>query len=195
MDRSWTEFGSEDKSVMEVVRALYGLKTSGASWRAMLAQSLSDIGFVSTKADPDVYLRPATKPCGFEYYEMMLVYVDGILHLSHDISPTETALNAAYRLKEGSIGEPDRYLGANINKYMVDGTPHFGKTCEDYVELSIKNVELMLINDGDNKGLSMYGKKASYRPFPPTYRPECDVSPELGAKLANRYLQPNEGSQ
>ena len=47
---------------MIVVRALYGLKTSGASWRAMFSQTLKDMGFESTKADPDVYIRPATKP-------------------------------------------------------------------------------------------------------------------------------------
>jgi hypothetical protein len=42
--------------VCVVVRALYGLKSAGASWRATLAQALRDIGFVSTIADPDVWI-------------------------------------------------------------------------------------------------------------------------------------------
>ena len=38
---------------MVAVRALYELKSSGTSWwRAMLAQSLTDIGDASTYADP-----------------------------------------------------------------------------------------------------------------------------------------------
>jgi hypothetical protein len=48
------EFGSDSGcGVMVVVRALCGLKSSGASWSAMLAQSLTDIGCKSTYADPD----------------------------------------------------------------------------------------------------------------------------------------------
>ena len=57
---------------MIVVRALYGLKSSGASWRAILAQSLTDIGYTrSTRVGPDVWILPAFKPDGFEYYEMV----------------------------------------------------------------------------------------------------------------------------
>ena len=92
---------------MKIVKALYGLKTSGASWRAMLSQSLRDMNFTPTKADPDVHIRPATKPCGFEYYELILVYVDDILHMSHDITQVERVLRASYILKEGSTGEPE----------------------------------------------------------------------------------------
>jgi hypothetical protein len=39
-----------------VVRAMYGLKSAGASWRVTLAQALRDIGFISTIADPDVWI-------------------------------------------------------------------------------------------------------------------------------------------
>jgi hypothetical protein len=63
---------------------LYGLKSAGASWRATLAQALHDIGFVSTIADPDVWIRPAACNDGYEYYEMLLVYVDDVLAISHD---------------------------------------------------------------------------------------------------------------
>ena len=46
---------------MLVVRALYGLKSSGASWRQIFAQTLRDLGYVSSKADPDVWLKTETK--------------------------------------------------------------------------------------------------------------------------------------
>jgi hypothetical protein len=44
-----------------VVRALYGLKTSGAAWRAHFTADLRDMGFSSTLADPDVWYHSATK--------------------------------------------------------------------------------------------------------------------------------------
>ncbi len=40
---------------MVVVTALYGLKSSGAAWRKSLAETLKEMGFEPTLADPDVY--------------------------------------------------------------------------------------------------------------------------------------------
>ena len=73
---------------MIIVRALYGLKSSGAAFRSFLAEQLYDIGYTPSKADPDVWLRPAVKPDGFEYYEMILCYVDDVLSISHDAMKT-----------------------------------------------------------------------------------------------------------
>jgi hypothetical protein len=60
MEKIWfeggLECGSDKGKVCVGVRALYGLKSAGASWHAMLAQELCDIGFVSTIADPDVWI-------------------------------------------------------------------------------------------------------------------------------------------
>jgi hypothetical protein len=50
------ECGSDKGNVCVVVRALYGLKSAGASWHVTLAQALHDIGFVSTIVDPDVWI-------------------------------------------------------------------------------------------------------------------------------------------
>ena len=47
---------------MLVVRALYSLKSSGAAWRQMLAETLRDLGYVSSKADPDVWLKVGGPP-------------------------------------------------------------------------------------------------------------------------------------
>ena len=49
-------------------KALYGLKSSGATFWAHLADTLYDISFISTKADPDVWICLAVKPDGAEYY-------------------------------------------------------------------------------------------------------------------------------
>ncbi len=61
------EFGPEDEgSVLIIERALYGLKSSGAAWRAMLAQTMHDLGYKSCLADPDVWISPQSKPDGSE---------------------------------------------------------------------------------------------------------------------------------
>jgi hypothetical protein len=47
--------------------ALYGLKSSGAAFRSKLAGVLHDMNYRLSLADPDVWMRPATKPNGFKY--------------------------------------------------------------------------------------------------------------------------------
>jgi len=96
------EFGGElqGKSVL-IVRALYGLKSSGAAWRAHLANTLHQLGYNSCLAYPDVWFRPAKKQDGFKYYEYVLVYVDDLLVLSHQGEKTMKALQDFHRLKDG----------------------------------------------------------------------------------------------
>ena len=48
------EFQSEKGCIMIIKKALYGLKSSRAAWRALLASTLCDMGLTSSKADPDV---------------------------------------------------------------------------------------------------------------------------------------------
>ena len=86
------EFGSEEGSIMIIRKALYGLKSSGAAFRAHLAETLYDLSYLPSKADPDVWIRPAIKENGFEYYEMTLVYVDDIMCISHDPRATMMAI-------------------------------------------------------------------------------------------------------
>ena len=57
---------------MIVKMALYGLKSSGAAFRAKLVGVLHDLSYLPLKADPDVRIRPVVRPYGSEYYEMAL---------------------------------------------------------------------------------------------------------------------------
>ena len=61
---------------------LYGLKSSGAAFREFFAEQLDKMGFKSSIADPDVWIRPTTKAYGENYYEFILVYVDNLLAVS-----------------------------------------------------------------------------------------------------------------
>ena len=101
--RAGPEFGSEQGSLMLIVRALYGLKSSGAAFRSLLAETLHDLDYKPTKADPDVWIRPAVKPDGFEYYEYVLCYVDDVLAISGDAMATMKGIQAVFKLKDDKI--------------------------------------------------------------------------------------------
>jgi Reverse transcriptase (RNA-dependent DNA polymerase) len=79
------EFGAEEEGKLMISqRALYGLKSSGAAYRAHFAAALTEIGFTSCKADPDVWMQLAQKSNGFKYYEYILTYVDDCLVVSQN---------------------------------------------------------------------------------------------------------------
>ncbi len=65
----------------EIVRALYGLKSSGAAYygEEHLANCLTHLGFQTCLADNDVWIKAQTKLDGTECYAYILVYVDDIL--------------------------------------------------------------------------------------------------------------------
>lgn len=67
--RAGPKFGDDEGKIFIVRKALYGLKSSGAAFRAFWAETLDDIGFKLSIADPDIWLRPAVKPDGEKYYE------------------------------------------------------------------------------------------------------------------------------
>ena len=63
----------------------YGLKSNGAFSRAFLAERLDEMGFKSSIADPDVWIRPATKIDDEQYYDFILLYVDDMFAISQDL--------------------------------------------------------------------------------------------------------------
>ena len=69
----------------KLVRALYGLKSSGTAWRAMFSNFLTEtLGFKPTRIDPDVYYRKNYRTDGTPYYKYLLVYIDDVLAISLD---------------------------------------------------------------------------------------------------------------
>ena len=62
-----TEFGITEGKVLIIKQSLYGLKSSGDAFSAFLSEKLYDIGFKNRIAEPDVWIRTATKPTGEKY--------------------------------------------------------------------------------------------------------------------------------
>ena len=118
-EKLWVEagpkFGDDQGSVIIIRRALYGLRSSGAAWRKMLMQVMLDLGYTNTLADQDVWRRAATTKDGFEYYELVLIYINDILCVSHKPKETMDSLAGLYDLKD-TVKPPERYLGANIGR-------------------------------------------------------------------------------
>ncbi len=180
------EFGVSRKGqIVLIVKALYGLKSSGAAWRSHFAEVLHDLGYQSSLADPDVWYRAETKPDGFEYYAYVLVYVDDILVISHNPTSTMQALSKLFHLKDG-FAAPVRYLDATIKKWRLlgdDAPKHWGHSSEEYVKQAITNVEMELLKDGRR----LCGRYST--PMSSNYRPELDYTPFLDDKAANYYME------
>lgn len=182
------EFGSRQGMVVKVVRALYGLKSSGASWRYMFNSTILDMGFESTVADPDVYRRANAKPDGFKYYEYILVYVDDVLILSHDTNVHLKQIQACYDLNPDSIGPPTRYLGADVKRLVrpkdSSGREYWALSAATYVKNAVQNVKILL--EAEGRGL----KSTAKTPFSNSaYRPELDTTDECDDDGASRYAQ------
>ncbi len=96
------EFGpNHEGQTVIIVRAMYGLKSSGAASQAQLSSTLYSMDFEPTMTDPDVWTRAASRPDGFEYYEHILVDVDDLLDVSHDPSVIMiTSMNSQYYTNE-----------------------------------------------------------------------------------------------
>jgi hypothetical protein len=167
------EFGSDAGSIMIIRKALYGLKTSGAAFRAHLAETLFELNYTPTKGDPDVWIRPGIKSDGFEYYEMILVYVDDVLCVSHDPEATMKGIQGTFKLKDDKIEKPTMYLGAQISQKVIGGVECWTMTSEQYIKAAIANVEAKL----DKTGQRLPTRCTT--PLQSGYRPELDVSAEL----------------
>ncbi len=171
------ETGEDQGKVLIVTRALYGLKSSGAAWRADLAASLRDMKFISSQADPDVWIRSAGT-----HYDMVLVYVDDILVFAKDPRTTMNELGKLYELKPESVHKPDIHLGANIGKVQLpNGKVEWSMGSKTYVKNAIRVVEALIMEDDPGAKL----KSTTRNPFPSGYKPELDVTPELNDELGS----------
>jgi hypothetical protein len=172
------EFGPDRGRKALIVRALYGLRSTGASFRNHLADCMRSLGFTSCLADQDVWYKAMTQPYdGYEYYAYVLLYVDDVLAIHHDGEQALLEINYYFKMKKGSIRDPDRiqlpngvwtWSASPSNKYIQDAV----RQSKEYLE---KNYD----------GRTM-PKKASV-PFPKEYHPEMDSSEELGPDQASYY--------
>jgi len=105
------EFRGLDGTTLITQKALYGLESSGAAFLSFLAETLDHIGFRSSIAVPDVWMRAAAKPDGEAYYEYILCYVDDILCISHDAERPMKQIGNTMKFKGNKVKQLDnRYV-------------------------------------------------------------------------------------
>ncbi|CAJ1929451.1 unnamed protein product [Cylindrotheca closterium] len=131
------EFGDKEGKVFIVRRALYGLKESSAAFRSHLAETLEELGFWSSTADPDVWMRAAVKPDGEKYYEYILCYDDDILCMSMKAKEVMKGIGRVFKFKKGKIEPPESYLGASLRKKYLDGVDMWTMSSYDYVVVAV----------------------------------------------------------
>ena len=178
------EFGSNQGKIMIITRALYGLKSSGAAFRALLSEVLWDMSYRPSRADPDVYMRPAVKDNVFKYWEYVLVYVDDVLCISDKPELTMAGIQRKFKLKDDKIEEPSMYLGASLSRMInAENKSCWAMSSDEYCQAAVKNVEDVLAKDN----LRLPSK--CYTPIANGYRPELDVSCELKSDGVQYYQE------
>jgi Reverse transcriptase (RNA-dependent DNA polymerase) len=157
------EFGELEGHTFIIFKALYGLRTSGASWHQRFSDTLRDLGYKPCKADNDVWI----KDCG-SHYEYICVYVDDIMHMSKNPQELFDALKDIYNYNLAGVGEPSYHLGGNFFRDS-DGTLAWG--AQSYVKKMLLTYEKLF---GQNP-------KEFSAPMEEGDHPELDLTPELDA--------------
>jgi Reverse transcriptase (RNA-dependent DNA polymerase) len=96
-----------------IVKALYGLKSSGARWWEVLADVLCQMGFTPSKADNDIWMRRVGG-----LYEHVVAYVDNLGIASSDPYAIIKQLEGSYGFQLKGTGPTSFHLGCD---YYQDG--------------------------------------------------------------------------
>ena len=167
------EFGLENVGKVALIqRALYGGKSAGRDFRNHLREFMANLKFTPCLADPDVWMRPAQKADGTEYWEYVLLYVDKDLVISEngkEILVKE--IGKYFTMKPGSIGYPSLYLRGHMRQViLVNDMKAWGFISSEYFQAAVKNFEEYLTTT-EHKLPSK-----ALTPIQTSYGPEIDTS-------------------
>ena len=181
------EFGLENVGKVALIhRALYGGKSAGKDFRNHLRSCMRHLDFVSCPADPDVWMRPANEVMAqITMSTYCCTPTTRLLSVRTLKEFYDWTLEATFELKEESIGPPKLYLGSGIRKVQLEnGSECWAASSSQYVQAAVKNVEEYLGKDQNPK---MKLPTRAETPLQTSYRPELDVSLELGPVEAAYY--------
>ena len=157
------EFGDHEGHTLIIVKALYGLRSSGCQWAEKYVDTMRDMGFMPCKMDPDIWLRDAG-----DVYELVCVYVnDNMCMMKEPAEFFETLINDyGYKLK--GFGEPVYHIGGVFSR------DEGGTLCYDakwYIKTLLTDYERQHNNEKPDKKSC---------PLDPKFSPELDTSTQLG---------------
>jgi hypothetical protein len=155
------EFGDREGHILVIVKALYGLRTSGLRWHQRFSACLEREGFKPCKAEPDIWMR-AHSSGGF--YEYVAVYVDDLAFAMEEPQVFVDRLVGEYKFKLKGTGSISFHLGCD---FVRDGDGTLCMQPAAYIDRMIASYE------------RMFGQKPSTKHFSPLEKgdhPEIDES-------------------
>jgi hypothetical protein len=155
------EFGQLEGHYLIIVKALYGLRTSGLCWHECFADCLHNEGFSPCKAEPDIWMR-----LNGDLYEYVATYVDDLCLGMLDPKSFTDTLQKKYNFKLKGTGPIDFHLGQSFSRnddgeMEISAKRYVDKMIDTYVQL-----------------YGEYPRKAS-SPLEQNDHPEIDDSPFL----------------
>jgi hypothetical protein len=118
------EFRDCEGHIFVIHKALYGLRSSGLCWGEKFSNTLRDMGFEPSKADPMLWLRANEEA---NVYEYIAVYVDDLAIAAKNpqeiIDWLTDKKKGNFKLK--GVGPLTYHLGCDFQR-NPDGTLHFG---------------------------------------------------------------------
>jgi hypothetical protein len=165
------EFGKFAGHTFVIVKAQYGLKSSGKRWHERLYDVLKGMGFSPSKAEEDIWM----KDCG-DHYEYIAAYVDDLMIASRDPQAIIDQLEAkphSFKLK--GTGAMSFHLGCD---YFRDEDNTLCVGPRKYIE------KMSALYEG------MFGSRPKTNvssPIEKNDHPELDTSPLLDADGIKQY--------
>ena len=164
------EFGIREGRTLIIVKALYGLRSSGLRWWERFSAILADLGFVPSKAEDDIWMRDKG-----DHYEYIARYVDDLTIVSRDPKAIIDGLMEVYKLKLKGTGPIEYHLGCNFTRDL-DGVLCMSPT--KYIERMIDTYYRMF----GEKPKTIYTS-----PLEKGDHPELDTSDELDMDGIKKY--------
>ena len=164
------EFGALADHTLVIVKAIYGLRTSGLRWHERLSDCLSKMGFTPSKAEPDIWMRKV-----HDHYEYVGVYVDDLAIVSKNPNRITDVLSTKYNFKLKDTGPITFYLGCD---FFRDSDQTLCMAPKKYIEKMIASY------------VDMFGTKPAQTITSPLEKgdhPELDTSPLLDEKGIAMY--------
>ena len=127
------EFGDLGGCLLIIIKALYGLKSSGFRWYERFAIVVREIGFFQCKADPEVWMRDKG-----DHYEYVSVFVDDLEVASKGPESIMKMLTDDYKFKLKGTGPLEFYLGCGFHHDL------HGTLCQNpkkYIKKMLTNFE------------------------------------------------------
>lgn len=119
--------------VLKLHKSLYGLKQAARVWNLALHNTLTDIGFVQSKADHCLYvLRKHCKVC------YLIIHVDDMLFAATDkafIEEITCQIMTKFELKD--LGDVKHFLGIDVHKsedgmFSISQAPYIDKIAHEF---------------------------------------------------------------